>query len=87
MAAVLGGCHRRSNSYGLRRRVAGVFRGCYADTLDAQIVLLACLPPANRTESFVALLTPATMSLLQAASLELVFGKVAVEVGGICSES
>jgi len=60
----------RPSEEGCRR-----IRRLYADTLDAQIVLLACLPPANRTESFVALLTPATKSRLQAASLELVFGK------------
>ena len=50
-------------------------RRLYADTLDAQIVLLACLPSANRTASFLALLTPATMSRLQRASLQLAFGE------------
>jgi len=54
-----------------RRRL----RKQYADTLDAQIILLACLPAANRTESFLALLTSATKSRLQAASLQLIFGE------------
>jgi hypothetical protein len=47
----------------------------FADTLDARIVLLACLPPGHRTEAFVGLLTAATVSRLQSASLELAFGK------------
>jgi transcriptional regulator with XRE-family HTH domain len=47
----------------------------YADTLDSSIVLLGCLPPDQRTEAFLGLLTPATRSALQSASLELVFGE------------
>ena len=47
----------------------------YADTLDSSIVLLACLPPDQRTEAYLGLLTPATRSALQSASLELVFGE------------
>jgi hypothetical protein len=47
----------------------------YADTLDSRIVLLACLPPVQRTEAFLSLLTPATLSRLQSASLASVFGE------------
>jgi transcriptional regulator with XRE-family HTH domain len=59
----------RPSEEGCRR-----LRKLFADTLDARIVLLACLPPDNRAEAFVGLLTPASVSRLQSASLELVFG-------------
>jgi len=68
-------------------------RKLYADTLDTRIVLLACLPPNQRTEAFLGLLTPATVSRLQSASLELVFGKewrsklAELAVGGVQSEA
>ncbi len=59
----------RPSEEGCRR-----LRKLFADTLDSRIVLLACLPPDHRAEAFVELLTPATVSRLQSASLELVFG-------------
>ena len=59
----------RPSEEGCRR-----LRKLFGDTLDARIVLLACLPPGHRAEAFVGLLTPAAMSRLQSASLELVFG-------------
>ena len=59
----------RPSEEGCRR-----LRKLFADTLDARIVLLACLPPDHRAEAFVGLLTPAAVSRLQSASLELVFG-------------
>ena len=59
----------RPSEEGCRR-----LRKLFADTLDSGIVLLACLPRDHRAEAFVELLTPATVSRLQSASLELVFG-------------
>jgi transcriptional regulator with XRE-family HTH domain len=50
-------------------------RVLFAATLDVRMVLMACLPPDHRTEPFVGLLKQTTVSRLQSASLELVFGR------------
>jgi len=50
-------------------------RALFAATLDVRLVLMACLPPDHRTEAFVELLKQTSLSRLQSASLELVFGE------------